>query len=808
MLVAAIAPWGIGELLRALLPFHPELDVYRDVRVLESLPMGSKLILVPRREDAWALNMARPILSRRELKVILACDREMSETLVNDAPDFFDWISIYTEWPEKPAPHAVHGIRHSVQVRAPGIVWLDREGSDPEGHLRGLEMVLEAALPGRQTVDIDPLAPFDQIVGRIRGAKASWSCVRASDPRILRRMRWALMDAGRRAASIFIAKNMEGESSVSRFSPWVAGFAPVHSAIASFEESHGALAQVGAQHPGRLAALAGYEPEAISLCTTLLAHGEHESSLLEQLLAVEDPGALLARIAFDRGVLTPEQCDVAFASPPVFRAFAQRRNIQMAVANVDDPVLAGPRRIDEERAALHAFKVGDYNAGIAWGERVEPNERSAELWLRLGQARFDGGDRTRGLSYLRNAVRRAADVADPLYATCRIAVIGALAQLGKFDQAKFSADRAIASIDSSFGAKHSAIAQLMLVIAEVYRRSGNFLVADIILHRLLGEETYDPSFSNDEAEEFVLEHVEQDFPQSVWAIDEWWHTADPISDKDRWRVLAELGNSYLWQELGVEAYANLANSVRRAELELGPDAPEINSLREVLMNAAISIERYGEAEYLDNKRQDLTQYLFPLHEVAAKTPTTPSNDAKIENAQAVWANHRRFEIQFRKVSAFIRYKLRRYGIVSPDSDDVEQDIYAWLLARKHDLSGRQSPTIVELVASAATHYNRRTTDGRTVFGDDVHWEEIADQRPSSLDLMQAHETLDQVWSALNKLPVSDRHVIGKYLSDELTIAEIAVQLNITPAAAAKRIQRAIAYLRDVVSSNRTYRWFL
>lgn len=578
MLVSSIAPWGIGDLLRAIWPRHPDVDVVRDVRLVENLPVGSKLILVPRVGDAWALNMARPIFSRRELKVILACDRQTSEAILKDAPDFFDWISIYVEWPEKPPPFAVQGIRRSLEVRAPGIVWLGSSNQNEEMP-RSLQSAFDAALSGRRLIELDPLAGFADIVDTIRKAKADWPYTHASDPRLLRRIRWALVDARRRVGSVFRAEFSEGAPRA-EFSQWLAGYIPVDDRIASFEDAAIALRNAGGQHPERLAALLAYEPDAISLCAKLLQYGENESNLTERLLHDVDQGAVVAQLAVDRRLLTAEETDLACARPPVVRALATREKVQQCASGIDDPVLNGPRRLNLEQAALHAFEVGDYGAAISWGERLVARKnglvRNKKLWLRLGETLVASNEQHRGLSYLRHAAEHLVEPDDPLYAEFMSAFVRALVKSDQISYAKTIVERSITTVNSRLSNRHFAIAVILLAVAELYRNAGNDLAAELILQRLVFSASLNPT---DNAITLIAlpDDVKDDFPRSSQIMESWWRTC-PTMQSVRWRACVALGHLHLWKLNDEQAELCLSMATKWAEKDLSLDSKFRDSL--------------------------------------------------------------------------------------------------------------------------------------------------------------------------------------------------------------------------------------
>jgi tetratricopeptide (TPR) repeat protein len=95
----------LGQLVRALLPRYPDLQVPARLSHISALPQGSTLVLVPRAEDADQLNLGRPIFAYRELRAILFCDSETTVVLAKQAPDFFDWISHRVECPSSVLPY-------------------------------------------------------------------------------------------------------------------------------------------------------------------------------------------------------------------------------------------------------------------------------------------------------------------------------------------------------------------------------------------------------------------------------------------------------------------------------------------------------------------------------------------------------------------------------------------------------------------------------------------------------------------------------------------------------------------------------
>lgn len=302
-------PELLGELVRALLPAHPELEVHTDVpRVLDA-PHGATLVLVPRAEDADWLNINRPVFAQRELRVVLFCDTETTVALARKAVDFFDWISHRVECPSKPPRFAVAGIRCALAARAPGIVW---QGGD-------LEATFAAARPHGRLHRVSAARPYAEMLAEVRQHRGAWLAWTDIDSQFrLRRVRWALAEAGHRTRTILV------EPAVS--SP---GWWPVHARVQDVREARSLLEKAGASHPGRIAALNELEPEAITLMQSLLEDGIDDPTPDAALMLVNSPeGASspaleAANRQFARSILRGEMI------PPLARAFESARLRQL-----------------------------------------------------------------------------------------------------------------------------------------------------------------------------------------------------------------------------------------------------------------------------------------------------------------------------------------------------------------------------------------------------------------------------------------------------------------------------------------------
>jgi tetratricopeptide (TPR) repeat protein len=339
VLVDGARPDRLGDLVRGLLATHPDLEVHTSAVALAKADNGALLILVPNPGHADWLNMERPVLAERALRVILFSDPQTSAHLARRAPDFFHWISHRIECPDGRPRFARNGLRAALGARTRGVVW---GGGDLEG-------CFAAALPGRELIRASASLGYEQMVEVARPRGRGWvAWTDVDDPLRLRRVRWASVEAGRRARMVLVEPAIEAP-----------GFVPVHGRMMDLPEAQSTLAAAGAKHPGRLAALLDLEPEAVALAVELLRVGEDEAAIAETMRVANDPGTAIAASARARGL--------------VLGAALQAR-----VADEDVPA-AGTR--DEVEALLHAVRTGKARWDAAAKAALEAGDREvSEAW--------------------------------------------------------------------------------------------------------------------------------------------------------------------------------------------------------------------------------------------------------------------------------------------------------------------------------------------------------------------------------------------------------------------------------------------
>lgn len=352
-------PEHLGKLVRALLPEHPNLDVFTDVRAVLQAEPGSVLILVPKPEDADWLNLNRPIFSQRKLAVVLYCDRQTTLALADRAVDFFDWVSQHHTCPDAPPDFAVQGFRKAVANQAPGIVWTGQT-------VEGLVRVFEAAFPGESLRWVVATGDHKEFVNSIRSIGNAWATCRMDAVEHLHRFRCALASAGKRTRAIALMEN-----------PGSPGWWPVNDTCMTLERAQAIFIEFGMKHAGRLAALTGLEPDAVHLAVLLTSLRIVETQLLALLCSDADPGVALAKRAYDR-LLAFDLDEVILrgAPPPVLRALD------------DVPEVRAGRDALMKRvvhALVHGETVDVSEIGF-WVAQTDPAALSAVFWRKTDTA--------------------------------------------------------------------------------------------------------------------------------------------------------------------------------------------------------------------------------------------------------------------------------------------------------------------------------------------------------------------------------------------------------------------------------------
>lgn len=507
----------LGGLVRALLADYPELDVFTEVAELSQASDGAVVVFLPKASDAEWLNLNRPMFARKALKVVLFCEREVSEALSRRAPDFFDWISQRQECPQGAAEHAIWGIRKALCARAPGIIFFfDQNIKNRTEHV---ERVFQEALPGRRLLWLKPNKPnYDELVRQIRNADRAWVACDSAGYEEAECFRWALAEAGRRTRALLLLPNFFDD----RF--WIIS----DQILTPFSSASALLAEAGAKHPGRLAAAAGLEPLVIAALTELLGRAHNEETLLRAMHRSPDPGAALAETILAAGI-ERNPLQGRFMSPPVQRHLGKFTGLRRKFpSGVNSPVrkwafefevygklsalmsdraaqieiLLSERRKTAERwveLARLALDEGHADVAVTWAERALALQtpRQSETYLlhglalaMLGREKWKRGAPTKMiLQQAEGSLRRAEETMAPSAPPEDVLSLHAhraeiLMNLGQVSEAEWPLRKALQLIDTPL-ARVKDIER----IAETLRRKGRRARAEELLKSALEKAT-------------------------------------------------------------------------------------------------------------------------------------------------------------------------------------------------------------------------------------------------------------------------------------------------------------------------------
>lgn len=380
LLVTGAANAWLPTMLRTLHADGHEPQVCVRAAALLQVPAGRVALYLPSVDDLPALNEHRSSLTDRGLYVVFWCTTAMFRQLRLLAPDVYSLVANSYDGTSRLADHGLAGLRAAALAGAPGVVW---QGPSV------VDRVLSQSLPGAAWQRISGRAPYPDLLTTARGSRTRWLLWNgAHDPAARRRLRQALAEARRPFRNILEAFEDAHEP----------GWWHLHDRLIDPADATAQLAT--ANDPLTLATLCGLEPDALSLAATLLDHGVSEADLTAPLWSSPDPGAILASLAHDRGLLDTEAVLRNEAPPPVLRALARplraqgRRWAQQLRSRVD----TNPRSVapDTLRAwtARRAVRVDTATLAIPQTRAtlMEPALRSdAPPWHALALAALLSG---------------------------------------------------------------------------------------------------------------------------------------------------------------------------------------------------------------------------------------------------------------------------------------------------------------------------------------------------------------------------------------------------------------------------------
>lgn len=324
----------LGRFVRTVLAIEPNTEVMTSALGFARAEPGSAIVLLPNVAEAAWMNQERPVLASRRLRVMLFCDEGTSAEVARKAPDFFHWTSHWMEAPQGAWPPAVQGLR-AAERRGEPVAWV---GGDLEG-------CFSEAFSGVEPVRQSASKPYLEMLDAFRNEER-WIVVTDVDGAFrLRRVKWAIGESGRKGKLVLLEPKADPS-----------GFAQVHARMMAPKEAEKRLAEAGAKHAGRLAAILDCEEEVVDLAVRLLRGGAPDAEV-EGVWQDEAPRAGIFRLAEKYGVETPRA--------------------EVASFSIGDWLAAAEK----------AVEVGDAEVGEHWARKaLETGERRADGLLVLARA--------------------------------------------------------------------------------------------------------------------------------------------------------------------------------------------------------------------------------------------------------------------------------------------------------------------------------------------------------------------------------------------------------------------------------------
>ncbi|PRP96306.1 hypothetical protein ENSA7_71210 [Enhygromyxa salina] len=173
--------------LRALLGVLREIDgdarVTADAADLMDCEPGALVLLLVLPIDLDWLNINRPIIAQRSLRLVLWTEAAVSDRLKFESPDLHDWVSHFIKCPPGVPQFAAEGLRIGARWW-PGVAW---RGGGLELALAELDIEVET---------LEPDSAFAGLVETLRANPAKSVCwVGVDSLRELWRVRWAVAEA-------------------------------------------------------------------------------------------------------------------------------------------------------------------------------------------------------------------------------------------------------------------------------------------------------------------------------------------------------------------------------------------------------------------------------------------------------------------------------------------------------------------------------------------------------------------------------------------------------------------------------------
>jgi len=165
ILIEGASPGGLRPLMRSLLAVEPSPRVCFHAPELLDVPQGELVVLQVQTSELRWLNLNRPLLHNRRLRLLLWLGFPLHE-LRNGAPDFFDWISHVVRCPDAPPSFAGRGLRAALAAGRP-LAWRGL-GLDAAARVAEIELARVAA-GGRFDALVSALSELDGQVPVLTG---------------------------------------------------------------------------------------------------------------------------------------------------------------------------------------------------------------------------------------------------------------------------------------------------------------------------------------------------------------------------------------------------------------------------------------------------------------------------------------------------------------------------------------------------------------------------------------------------------------------------------------------------------------
>jgi RNA polymerase sigma-70 factor (ECF subfamily) len=153
---------------------------------------------------------------------------------------------------------------------------------------------------------------------------------------------------------------------------------------------------------------------------------------------------------------------------------------------------------------------------------------------------------------------------------------------------------------------------------------------------------------------------------------------------------------------------------------------------------------------------------------------------------------RAFEEQF----DFVRRALLRHGVRKRDAEDLAQDVFLvmWRRWADYDLARPMRPWLSGIATRvAADHLKKRSTREEPHEGLDLQ-----DARPEADDQLAAERSRQLVLKALAEVPAKHRALLVLHDLDDVSVDEIAAQLEVPRQTIYARLRRARVLFARVV----------